>query len=257
MRFASAVSSGSEVSACGITPIEFRTPSASLRTSCPATRARPSLGGVRVVSMRISVVLPAPFGPSSPKISPSSTLKRTWSTATKSPNRFVNPSTSIALIPRSLSYLALQSPLKSGSLYLSSSPAPPSKSAPACRAAKGLGIKPLSPLHKVGETWGFSLKSIASSKMEPPSLPGRCRQQHVRRHPGKEASLRIRDGNLDRERLDIALGPADVPLRRKVAFHALEKHRALDGIPRWQADLQLLAESNLVDVSLFHVGLHP
>ena len=72
-----AVNSGSEVSACGITPIEFRTPSASFRTSCPATRAEPSVGGVSVVSMRISVVLPAPFGPSRPKISPSSTLKRT------------------------------------------------------------------------------------------------------------------------------------------------------------------------------------
>ena len=33
--------------------MEFRTPSASLRTSWPATRAEPSVGGVSVVSMRI------------------------------------------------------------------------------------------------------------------------------------------------------------------------------------------------------------
>jgi hypothetical protein len=32
-------------------------------------RAVPEVGGVSVVIMRISVVLPAPFGPSSPKIS--------------------------------------------------------------------------------------------------------------------------------------------------------------------------------------------
>src|SRR5581483_5288004 len=42
-----------------------------------------------VVSMRMSVDLPAPFGPSRPKISPSSTAKLMPSTAVKSPKRFV------------------------------------------------------------------------------------------------------------------------------------------------------------------------
>ena len=58
----------------------------------------PSLGGVSVVIMRMSVVLPAPLGPSRPKSSPCGTSKLTWSTATKSPNRLVSPWTSIAFI---------------------------------------------------------------------------------------------------------------------------------------------------------------
>src|SRR5216684_8962746 len=97
-RFSSAVSSGSEVSACGITPIESRTPSGSRRISCPATRAVPEVGGVSVVSMRISVVLPAPLGPSRPKISPSVTSKLISFTATSSPNFFDRRSTSMAFI---------------------------------------------------------------------------------------------------------------------------------------------------------------
>ena len=62
--FSLAVSSGSEVNACGMTPITWRTPSASFETSWPAMRAVPEVGGVSVVIMRIRVVLPAPFGPS-------------------------------------------------------------------------------------------------------------------------------------------------------------------------------------------------
>ena len=38
--------------------------------SCPATTAVPLVGGTSVVNMRMSVLLPAPFGPSRPKISP-------------------------------------------------------------------------------------------------------------------------------------------------------------------------------------------
>ena len=47
--------------------------------------ALPSVTGISVVIMRISVVLPAPFGPNNPKISPSATLKLTSFTASKSP----------------------------------------------------------------------------------------------------------------------------------------------------------------------------
>src|SRR5690348_18388094 len=64
--------------------------------SYPPIRAVPEVGGVSVVSMRMSVVLPAPFGPSKPKISPFSTVKLMLFTATSSPKRFVSPSTSIA-----------------------------------------------------------------------------------------------------------------------------------------------------------------
>ena len=42
------------------------------------------------------VVFPQPFEPRKPKISPRSMRTLTWSTATKSPNRRVNPSVSIA-----------------------------------------------------------------------------------------------------------------------------------------------------------------
>ena len=47
--------------------------------------------------MRMSVDLPAPLGPSSPKISPSRTSKEIPSTAVKSPKRFVSSRTSMAL----------------------------------------------------------------------------------------------------------------------------------------------------------------
>ncbi len=38
--------------------------------SKPLTRAVPAVGGTSVVNMRMRVDLPAPFGPSRPKISP-------------------------------------------------------------------------------------------------------------------------------------------------------------------------------------------
>jgi len=74
------------VIACGITPIERRTPSACFTTSKPATFAVPVVGSSSVVSMRISVDLPAPFGPSRPKISPCSTSNDTSSSARVSPS---------------------------------------------------------------------------------------------------------------------------------------------------------------------------
>jgi len=60
-----------------------RTASGSSATLCPATMALPEVTGMSVVIMRISVLLPAPFGPSRPKISPSATLKLTLLTAFK------------------------------------------------------------------------------------------------------------------------------------------------------------------------------
>ena len=58
---------------------------ASADTSKPRTRAVPEVGSSSVVSILIVVVLPAPFGPSRPNSSPSSTAKlipRTASTST-------------------------------------------------------------------------------------------------------------------------------------------------------------------------------
>src|SRR6516165_11009309 len=52
--------------------------------------------GSNVVIMRMSVDLPAPFGPSSPRISPCFTANETSSTAVKSPYFFVMWSTTMA-----------------------------------------------------------------------------------------------------------------------------------------------------------------
>src|SRR5438046_7311990 len=84
-----------------MTPIRRRTASASFTTSLPQMVAVPDVAGSSVVSIRMSVDLPAPFGPSSAKISPCSTEKEMPSTAVKSPKRFVIWSTSISLMEES------------------------------------------------------------------------------------------------------------------------------------------------------------
>jgi len=53
--------------------------------SNPATVALPEVGGSKVVSILITVVLPAPFGPNSPNISPAPTVSESPSTAVKLP----------------------------------------------------------------------------------------------------------------------------------------------------------------------------
>ena len=53
-------------------------------TSMPPTNADPDVGITRVVSIPAVVVLPAPLGPSSPKISPPATVRFSSSTARKS-----------------------------------------------------------------------------------------------------------------------------------------------------------------------------
>src|SRR6185312_6399443 len=59
----------------------LRTPSCWCSRSKPATLAVPPLGGSRVASIRSVVVLPAPFGPRKPKISPVCTSMSTPTTA--------------------------------------------------------------------------------------------------------------------------------------------------------------------------------
>src|SRR6185295_7342141 len=58
-----------------------RTSSGALTTSKPSTSTRPPLGRATVVMMRSVVVLPAPFGPSRPKIDPCCTENDRSSTA--------------------------------------------------------------------------------------------------------------------------------------------------------------------------------
>src|SRR5579864_7961844 len=94
--FSHPVRSRSEVSACGITPIASRTRTGSRATSKPATNPCPEVGTISVVSIRLSVVLPAPLGPSRLNNSPRRTSKLTWSTAVNSPKRLVSSLACIA-----------------------------------------------------------------------------------------------------------------------------------------------------------------
>jgi len=66
--------------------------------SKPFTLAVPDVGFRMVQSMLIVVVLPAPFGPSKPKISPDSTLMSSLSTALSPLNDFVSWLVSITLV---------------------------------------------------------------------------------------------------------------------------------------------------------------
>src|SRR4051794_31568947 len=69
----------------------------SLMTCCsPSTRIVPESGGNKPVSIRINVVLPAPFCPSRPRITPRSTVKSTESHASTGPNRLLIPRISTA-----------------------------------------------------------------------------------------------------------------------------------------------------------------
>ncbi len=67
-------------------PICARSAAASLTTSSPATRAVPPSGGSSVVRMRTAVVLPAPFGPSRPRIVPAGATRSMPSSAVTSSN---------------------------------------------------------------------------------------------------------------------------------------------------------------------------
>ena len=76
------------------------TPSAGAIGS-PSTSTRPDDGAMSPASMRSVVVLPAPFGPSSAKISPGGQLERHVLTATRSPNDLSGAalSTMLATLP--------------------------------------------------------------------------------------------------------------------------------------------------------------
>src|ERR1017187_10293162 len=97
-RFSRQLSSRSLVIACGITPIAWRTLSGFFTMSAPSTRAVPAVGSISVVSIRMSVDFPAPFGPSRANVSPRSTVNEIPFTAVKSSNRFVIPRTSTARV---------------------------------------------------------------------------------------------------------------------------------------------------------------
>ena len=90
-RFWRPVSSRSSVASWAATPMWRRTSPGCATTSIPATVAVPASGTASVVRTRTAVVLPAPFGPSSPRIVPAGTSKETPASAWVSPYRFCNP----------------------------------------------------------------------------------------------------------------------------------------------------------------------
>ena len=73
------------MASCAATPMWRRTSPGCFTTSTPATVARPASGRAIVVRMRTAVVLPAPFGPSSPRIVPAWTENDTPARAWVSP----------------------------------------------------------------------------------------------------------------------------------------------------------------------------
>ena len=81
-RLARALRVGYRARSCGTSPLICLTSVGSVRMSWPPIRAVPDVGSSTPVSIEIVVVLPAPFGPSRPKTSPSSTAKLMPSTAT-------------------------------------------------------------------------------------------------------------------------------------------------------------------------------
>jgi hypothetical protein len=84
------------VASCEASPIRRRTSVAWVRTSKPATVARPSSASVRVVRMRTAVVFPAPFGPRTAVTVPVGTSRSIPPRAVVVPYRLTNPRASTA-----------------------------------------------------------------------------------------------------------------------------------------------------------------
>jgi hypothetical protein len=94
-RFCRPVKAPSRVASWAATPIRRRTSFAWVAMSKPATMPRPRSGVARVVRIRTAVVLPAPFGPSRPRIDPEGTAKSTPANACVSPYALARPWASI------------------------------------------------------------------------------------------------------------------------------------------------------------------
>ena len=94
-------------------PIDLRTLSGSASTSCPATHARPESGRSNVVRMRTAVVLPAPFGPSSPSTVPVGISRSMPSSARVDPKVFTSASARTATSDAAMSWNPPGSPVLS------------------------------------------------------------------------------------------------------------------------------------------------
>src|SRR5713226_6160615 len=83
-------------------PTSSRTAAGSSPTGMPPMVAVPESAGARVARIRMVVVLPAPLGPTKPKISPLGTAKVTPSRASWRPYRLRKPSMAIIRGPRKI-----------------------------------------------------------------------------------------------------------------------------------------------------------
>ena len=203
-----------------MTPMAWRTPSASVTTSCPATTAVPEVGGVSVVIMRISVVLPAPFGPEQAE--------------------------DFARVNREAHFLHGH---EVSELF---------------RQLDDFDCVCLGRVHRVRWSSSAIIQRLSCRGVHrrnqplPPASRGRKRrQQHRGGHARHEPAPGIGHRHLDGKCLDVALGPADVALRRKIVFDAFEDDRTFDDVSGRKPDLQMLVELNRIDVAFLHVGLHP
>lgn len=94
-RVSRAVSDGHAPSASGIHPVIARTPAASATGSMPPMRTVPASGARRDASISSSVVLPEPFGPTSPVTAPARAARFTSRTAWTAPNERRTPEATI------------------------------------------------------------------------------------------------------------------------------------------------------------------
>lgn len=108
-RFSLPVKRSSMLGSWKTMPIDLRTCVASLTTSKPFTLAMPEVGLRIVQSMLITVVFPAPFGPSKPKISPDSTMMSSLSTAVNPLKHFVSCLVSMMLVNGLVHFQQLES----------------------------------------------------------------------------------------------------------------------------------------------------
>src|SRR5271165_2598269 len=136
-------------------------------TSIAPTYAEPELGTTRVVSMPAVVVLPAPLGPSSPKISPACTLRLSLSTAAKSVPAYTFVSSTVRMIPPSCSPPREPAPSAPGAGRLCRGGAPamsPQSSAPAlpCAAA-------MADTHKIAKNLERFAQAVAAHDRENPT----------------------------------------------------------------------------------------
>ena len=86
-----AVSDGQAPRASGIHPTMRRTPAGSATGSSPPMRSTPASGAKSDASMSSSVVLPEPFGPTSPVTAPARASRVTSRTACTLPNERRTP----------------------------------------------------------------------------------------------------------------------------------------------------------------------